>query len=270
MGKFDNNTKKETALKNPILYAKFLVTMYTILVTTSDLRSAQEPRNTEDVRITTLRKAEARVLEAQQRLETAQAKQKDWLKWKQFKLDSLNCLEFGLRDDNYERLQNLEIESKLTKAKTELGNAEFHVKEARKLLTLTLQTCSYCKTQGYDLKKCTGCQATYYCSAECQQQDWPRHKQTEWLCPICLCYDDCPRTPLTCKHQFHTRCFKEWQSSGGDNCPLCRAQYIERICAYCRQTGYDFKRCSQCKRTFYCSTSCQRSDWSNHKILCTN
>jgi hypothetical protein len=28
------------------------------------------------------------------------------------------------------------------------------------------------------------------------------------------------------------------------------------------------KRCSRCHRVYYCSTECQRSDWSQHKVIC--
>ena len=48
------------------------------------------------------------------------------------------------------------------------------------------------------------------------------------LCPICFDNADLPRTTLSCRHSFHTKCINEWYkfcSSGGKipTCPDCRA-----------------------------------------------
>ena len=48
------------------------------------------------------------------------------------------------------------------------------------------------------------------------------------LCPICQDNADLPRTTLSCRHSFHTKCINEWYkfcSSGGKipTCPGCRA-----------------------------------------------
>jgi hypothetical protein len=40
-------------------------------------------------------------------------------------------------------------------------------------------------------------------------------------------------------------------------------------CASCKKTREKrFSHCSQCKMTFYCSVSCQRQDWPQHKLHC--
>ncbi|KAJ7259687.1 hypothetical protein C8J57DRAFT_1338970 [Mycena rebaudengoi] len=43
---------------------------------------------------------------------------------------------------------------------------------------------------GFELKRCTGCHLTRYCSTECQKEDWPRHgkicktiETVEWIRP---------------------------------------------------------------------------------------
>lgn len=36
--------------------------------------------------------------------------------------------------------------------------------------------CGHCKKYGYRLGKCGGCKAVYYCSTECQNSDWKRHR----------------------------------------------------------------------------------------------
>eukprot|EP01119_Soliformovum_irregulare_P009119 TRINITY_DN2225_c0_g1_i1.p1 TRINITY_DN2225_c0_g1~~TRINITY_DN2225_c0_g1_i1.p1 ORF type:complete len:207 (+),score=43.29 TRINITY_DN2225_c0_g1_i1:58-678(+) len=39
-------------------------------------------------------------------------------------------------------------------------------------------------------------------------------------------------------------------------------------CHKCNKTGTDFARCSRCKEVFYCSRTCQASDWAKHKVEC--
>lgn len=42
-------------------------------------------------------------------------------------------------------------------------------------------------------------------------------------------------------------------------------------CAYCKKISSasdEFKRCSRCKQTHYCSADCQKKDWKTHKVLC--
>ena len=34
------------------------------------------------------------------------------------------------------------------------------------------------------------------------------------------------------------------------------------------QADLTLMKCSQCKIAFYCSRSCQKKDWSEHKIVC--
>ena len=41
-------------------------------------------------------------------------------------------------------------------------------------------------------------------------------------------------------------------------------------CACCEQKGADVKlqACSGCTTTYYCSTTCQKQDWKQHKQTC--
>ncbi|KAI8923724.1 hypothetical protein BC831DRAFT_469695 [Entophlyctis helioformis] len=43
------------------------------------------------------------------------------------------------------------------------------------------------------------------------------------------------------------------------------------VCSRCRRTSTALKRCSSCKSVAYCSTACQRSDWTDagHRLVCT-
>ncbi|KAK8084713.1 hypothetical protein PG997_005984 [Apiospora hydei] len=38
--------------------------------------------------------------------------------------------------------------------------------------------CNTCKKTGIDLKKCSKCQTTLYCSRDCQKADWKSHKKS--------------------------------------------------------------------------------------------
>ena len=40
-------------------------------------------------------------------------------------------------------------------------------------------------------------------------------------------------------------------------------------CAYCGKQGEEFKRCSACKRTWYCGAKCQKAGWKKHKNTCS-
>lgn len=37
-------------------------------------------------------------------------------------------------------------------------------------------------------------------------------------------------------------------------------------CNKCGKEGN--KRCSKCKKVFYCSIKCQKDDWKDHKVIC--
>lgn len=45
-----------------------------------------------------------------------------------------------------------------------------------------------------------------------------------------------------------------------------QARYKARICEVCRSPSHNV--CNKCRIVYYCSTKCQREDWSVHKTLC--
>ena len=41
-------------------------------------------------------------------------------------------------------------------------------------------------------------------------------------------------------------------------------------CFKCEKPARDLKVCSRCRRARYCSVECQRSDWKQHKSICSS
>ena len=50
--------------------------------------------------------------------------------------------------------------------------------------------------------------------------------------------------------------------------PRWAAPLREPECAFCHSKTGTLKRCSGCKRVFYCSKKCQKSHWKEHKPEC--
>lgn len=52
---------------------------------------------------------------------------------------------------------------------------------------------------------------------------------------------------------------------------LSKFEYKELfMCDICGELKAHLKRCSQCKKKWYCSKKCQREDWNKHKKICLN
>ncbi|KAL5259554.1 hypothetical protein ACHWQZ_G009861 [Mnemiopsis leidyi] len=39
-------------------------------------------------------------------------------------------------------------------------------------------------------------------------------------------------------------------------------------CGFCTKSGVDLKKCTACKKIWYCNIQCQRADWQHHKENC--
>ncbi len=104
------------------------------------------------------------------------------------------------------------------------------------------------------LNKCAGCEKLeahpdqflascicdeIYCSERCQVRDWPNHKKR------------CPRI------------VEHYDVSHDEDLHKCAG------CTKLEDKQNKFPICSRCKKTYYCSTECQRKDWKDHKKICT-
>jgi hypothetical protein len=97
-------------------------------------------------------------------------------------------------------------------------------------------TCAGCKERG--THQCGGCKEVYYCGTECQKQDWKRHKH-------------------------------ECQKQNERNTVItARSKPKNRTCQVedCNDTG-NFQ-CEGCNQIYYCSRTCQKQDWKQHKPEC--
>jgi hypothetical protein len=80
--------------------------------------------------------------------------------------------------------------------------------------------------------------------------------------PRINCHSYSPYCGLEC-YKYETK--KYAQQSGGRVCETCcRLDLIVD-----EDSKLSMKACSRCHNVHYCSKECQRLDWSNHKLICT-
>ena len=49
---------------------------------------------------------------------------------------------------------------------------------------------------------------------------------------------------------------------------LAKSEPDTHRCFHCQSEGTNYQRCSQCKMAWYCSHSCQKIHWKQHKRAC--
>ena len=99
------------------------------------------------------------------------------------------------------------------------------------------------------------------------------------VCRFCRGVEGC--TPPTCDQHWSTasgfkRCTEiEWVSRDiarsterQDEEDRRDLQASLRTCAVCSKVECRMKKCGRCKKTHYCSISCQSTDWPVHKLSC--
>lgn len=63
----------------------------------------------------------------------------------------------------------------------------------------------------------------------------------------CCTQDDAKSCPANCRDSQHSK--------------------LSKICAACSKTDANL-RCAGCKKVFYCSRICQKTNWKSHKLIC--
>jgi len=90
------------------------------------------------------------------------------------------------------------------------------------------------------LKVCACCKSQWYCSKKCQKIDWQFHKLF------------CATLP-SMQETLFLEIFKD------KRCTKCEKK---------PDKGKNFQKCSKCHTVRYCSTSCQRKNRREHKVVC--
>ena len=106
--------------------------------------------------------------------------------------------------------------------------------------------CSSCGRKSVKLKKCGACSKAWYCSQECQRSDWKEHKK------VCKPLNEA--NPATSTEQ---------DKSNSAFLPTAMTK-----CGGCERESSSLRPCP-CHKIAYCSTACQRMDWTRHKKDCT-
>eukprot|EP00106_Octopus_bimaculoides_P013080 XP_014780522.1 PREDICTED: ankyrin repeat and MYND domain-containing protein 2-like [Octopus bimaculoides] len=118
------------------------------------------------------------------------------------------------------------------------------------------------------LYQCYRCKMVSYCSKNCERKHKKEHSR--------VCFT--PQTtlnqinPLTESEVTCSNNKKKSNNEKTDNKKECLKDSsngkTENLCETCFRTNIPLKKCSKCKTTYYCSTDCQKYDWSTHKSNC--
>ena len=104
--------------------------------------------------------------------------------------------------------------------------------------------CNFCGEKVTNLKKCGACGRSWYCSQDCQRKDWKEHKKA-------------------CKVTRETV-----PASLGVLSATNPSDSTKTMCGGCEKESSSLRLCP-CRKIAYCSISCQRMDWTRHKVECT-
>lgn len=130
-------------------------------------------------------------------------------------------------------------------------------------------------------ERCSICKAAFYCSSECQENDWKTHQQQ------CAKLKEHKYFGDQMRYYCSRRGCKTITSKPISCCPACKIfKYcsqacqqadllqhqlicIKRQCTTCEKQLKTILQCQTCKSTWYCSKDCQKADWkAGHKQTC--
>lgn len=90
-----------------------------------------------------------------------------------------------------------------------------------------MNICCFCGCQDKKISQCTKCKQVYYCSRQCQKNDWSNHKKVctqkkNEKCLICCQRIETESQKLVCSHKYHPECYQKLQTFSTINgCSLC-------------------------------------------------
>ncbi|XP_061178384.1 uncharacterized protein LOC133187027 [Saccostrea echinata] len=105
--------------------------------------------------------------------------------------------------------------------------------------------CNNCGIQREGMQKCKKCLLVYYCSRKCQKKDWKTNHKTK-----------CGKLK-----NIRDSFLSKQPSSDSAESASCES------CVFCLTVGQG-KKCERCLAVSYCSKSCQRQHWPDHKTVC--
>lgn len=113
-----------------------------------------------------------------------------------------------------------------------------HVKKMGDTPTIGMKhRCMACFTYKRKMKKCQKCRLVYYCSVKCQKENWLDHNK---ICGV-----------------------KHLKNDGKP--PIFM---VKNTCSTCWKIGHRMKCCKTCRKVYYCSAECQKTNWPEHKKIC--
>ena len=90
------------------------------------------------------------------------------------------------------------------------------------------ETRNECNNCGKENSKfmCPVCKDTYYCSKECQKNDWKRHKKTHYECPICTETKTKAIVRPCCNNKVCEKCYNTFAEKN-TRCVLCNTEAFD-------------------------------------------
>ena len=110
--------------------------------------------------------------------------------------------------------------------------------QKHKMCSTFNKKCGACNTEVDEKRCCSRCLQRWYCFRACQKADWSHHK---------------------------VECFTREEKSQRK---LIVKQTTVKECIICNKTDVKLRSCASCRSARYCSSECQKKDWSKHRIIC--
>ena len=125
--------------------------------------------------------------------------------------------------------------------KSSSSSKQKNIESSSDICVLDSNHCNTCGKMDTNLKKCGACGRSWYCSQDCQRKDWKEHKKV---------------------------CKALKKNVPASSSLTSQSDATETTCGGCKRESSSLRPCP-CHKVAYCSTNCQRTDWTRHKVDCT-